>query len=417
MRLHVLHILLSLLTIGSSDLASAQAGLSLQQALQTARNNNAYLKAEQFNIRVAEADVVTAGLRPNPTLNNQSLQLARPAGPSGAAWYSAQNRQVWWQLTKPFQVAGQRQYKLDVAHKNVTFAEKNYAETERNLFAEVAGKWLQVWTAQKQLEVIAIARANVDTLVSINRLRYKNLVITQTDLSRTELLSRQYAVQYQSASLEVLNRKKELRFLLGVGDSISIDTSDVLFTISSDVDSLISQSLLNRSDVASTQALVDASGSNIQLQRSLAYPQPELGFIWNPQNTMPYIGVYATIDLPVFSRNQGEIKKSYILKDQAEQQLVTIQGKIQTEISTAWASYQLQKQNTENFKAVLRQSQSILDNVRYSYLKGGTTIIDFLEAQRSWLETQQQYYDALELYRQSYIQLLFATGIINQLAQ
>ena len=66
---------------------------------------------------------------------------------------------------------------------------------------------------------------------------------------------------------------------------------------------------------------------------------------------------------------------------------------------------------------MLEQSQTILDNVQYAYLRGGTSIIDFLEAQSSWLETQEQHNQALELYRQSHIQLLYAAGLINQLAQ
>jgi cobalt-zinc-cadmium efflux system outer membrane protein len=55
--------------------------------------------------------------------------------------------------------------------------------------------------------------------------------------------------------------------------------------------------------------------------------------------------------------------------------------------------------------------------VRYSYLKGSTTIIDLLEAQRSWLDTRQQYYDTEMQYRKATIELLFVTGLINQLAQ
>jgi len=106
-----------------------------------------------------------------------------------------------------------------------------------------------------------------------------------------------------------------------------------------------------------------------------------------------------------------------LLKQQAEQHLFTIQKQLQTEITNAYASYQLQQQNVQNFQTILEQSQTILDNVKYAYLKGGTTIIDFLEAQRSWLETQQQYYEALQQYRQSNIQLLYATGLINQLAK
>lgn len=399
--------------------ANAQTDYTLRKTLQTARVNNPALKTEQFNTGIAQTEIITAGLRPNPMLNNQTLFLTQPSQfPVNTHWYNGENRQVWWQLSKEFQLAGQRKYKIEVANKNAVLAKEDYTETERNVYADVASKWLEVWTAQKQLELIEVARNNIDSLLIMNELRYKNQVITQTDLFRTELLAKQYALQYGIAKQEALNRHKELQFLLDVKDSIVIDVSDDLpFVISITPDSLISQSLENRSDILAAKTWIDAAGSNIKLQKSLAYPQPELGVIWNPQNTIPYVGIYATIDLPVFSRNQGEIKKSYLLKDQAEQHLLTLKSQLQTEIETAYASYLLQQQNSEHFKMVTEQSGIILDNVKYAYLKGGTTIIDFLEAQRSWLETQQQYYDVLQQYHQSYIQLLYATGLINQLAQ
>jgi len=413
------HIFFTVLLVGFVVHVSAQTNYTLQKALQTARKNNPILKTAQFNISIAQTDIITSKLRPNPVLNNQSLQLLQPSSfPANTNWYNGQNRQVWWQLTKPFQIAGQRKYKIEVANKNVLFTEKQFTETERNLFLEVASKWLEVWTAQKQLDIIQTAKSNIDSLVTINQLRLKNQVITETDLLRTQLLASQYSLQFKTATQELKNRQKELKFLLGVQDSVSIDTTgNSLFTIPTDIDSLLNQSLQYRSDIQTTKSLIDFSNSNIKLQKSLAYPQPELGFIWNPQNTIPYFGIFATIDLPFFSRNQGEIKKSLLLKEQAEQQLTTIKSQLQTEVTTAYASFQLQQQNTQKFTAILSQSQTILDNVKYSYLKGGTTIIDFLEAQRSWLETQQQYYNALQQYRQSYVQLLYTTGLINQLAQ
>ncbi len=137
----------------------------------------------------------------------------------------------------------------------------------------------------------------------------------------------------------------------------------------------------------------------------------------NNQHSVPHFGITLTFDLPIFNRNQGEIRKSHHLKEQAEQQLLTIQKQIQTETTVALANYRLQQQNLEDFEPLLQQSQTILDNVKRAYLMGGTTIIDFLEAQRSWLETQQQHYDALQSYRESYVLLLYSTGLINQLAQ
>lgn len=103
-------IFLSLLcTIILTRIAQAQSGLTMQQAMRTAQQNNPFLKPESLNTAIAQGDVITAGLRPNPKLNNQTLQLMESKRfAEGTKFYNSQNRQVWWQLTKEFQLAGQR---------------------------------------------------------------------------------------------------------------------------------------------------------------------------------------------------------------------------------------------------------------------------------------------------------------------
>ena len=410
---------LSLTILINSCIGFSQNNFSLQKTLQTARENNPVLKTEILNIGIIQSDLITAKLRPNPKLNNQSLQLMNTnLYPANTNWSSAKNRQVWWQVTKVFQLPSQLHYKIDVANQRISLAEKQYKENERTVFVEVASKWLEIWNAQKKLDILQIANANIDTLTKINQLKFKNQVITQTELFRTELLAKQYDLQLKTAKQEVSNRLKELRFLMGVQDSISIDKEDnFLFSIPKNLDSLLSESIRERSDIQVSKSIIEVSNSNIGLQKAMVFPQPELGFIWNPQNTIPYFGVFATIELPVFSRNQGEIKKAYAQKEQAEIRLTTAENQLKTEIQVAFSNYRINEQNVENYKPVIEQSQLILDNVKYAYLKGGTTIIDFLEAQRSWLETQQNYYSTLFEYKKGYIQLLYTTGLINKLAQ
>lgn len=393
--------------------------LSLQDALKAARGNNLQLKAAKFNINIAEADVVTASLRPNLQLNNQSLQMmASDHYKANTQWYNPANRQVWWQLTKTLQIAGQRANKIDFAQKNTDVNKAGYAETERAMFADVATKWLEVWNAQRNLKLINYARQNVDSVVIINKVRLKNQVVTETDYYRTQLLSKQYTLQYTTAKQELNNKVKELMLALGTTDSISVKNDEVFPpAVTQSFKELLDQASKERTDLKLAVSQMAASESNIKLQKSMAIPQPQAGLIYNPQNTVPYAGIYVTIDLPFFDRNQGEIKKSQYLKQQAEQQYTAVQQQVNTELSTAYNSYRTQQQNIEGYKAVLKQSSDILSNVKYAYLKGGTTVIDFLEAQRSWLDVQQQYNDALYLYHQSYIQLLYSTGLINNMAQ
>ncbi|MNU50417.1 Outer membrane efflux protein [compost metagenome] len=408
-----------ILLLAMPSIWSQTSPYNLQKALQTARNNSPLLKPQQYNVAIAEADVVTASLRPNLILNNQTLNLVQPSHfPANTNWYSGQNRQVWWQLTKPFQLPAQRKYKIKVAEQNVLLEQKVIKEAERNLFQDVAIQWLDVWTTRKQLDLLMVAKSNTDSLVVVNQLRYKNQVITETELIRTSLLADQYALQLKSAEQTYQNALVNLQFLLGSNEAISIDTSDrFLYELPASLDSLLKQALNSRSDLQTLKSVVNVADANIQLQKAFAWPQPELGVIYNPQNTIPYIGIYGTIELPVFSRNQGEIKKALVLKQQAEQQLQTTQTQLQTELTTAYQIYQTQQANLTKFDQLLAQSEKILMSVKYSYLRGGTTIVDFLEAQRSWLETQQQYYETLQGYKQSYIRLLYVSGYINQLAQ
>lgn len=418
MRLREIPIIICLLVlVGFSSIA--QEIYTLQKALQTAKANNPVLNTQQLNVGIAESDIITSKLRPNPNLNNQTLVLTRPSlYPANTDLVSPQNRQVWWQLTKVIQLPAQRQAKIDFAEKKTILSQKAFAETERNVLQDVAMKWLDVWVARKQLEILRIAKNNTDSLVSINKIRLGKEVITSTDLARTELLANQYALQLKSNEQVYQNELSNLKFLLGTQGDIDIDVNDnFLFTFSPRLDSLLQQALGNRSDIQAYQASIQVAESNIKLQKSLATPQPTLGAIYNPQNTAPYVGFYGSIDIPFFARNQGEIKKSYLQKQQAEKGLQATQSQIQTELSTAYNAYQVQKQNIEQFKDLLTKSENILSSVKYSYLHGGTTIVDYLEAQRSWLDTQQQYYDTLQQYRQSYIQLLYASGLINQMAQ
>lgn len=403
----------------ASQESAAQNTLSLQKALQQARSSNPVLKAEQYNMNIAESDIVTAKLRPNLKLNNQTLQMVNQDHfAPNTNWSNSKNQQVWWQLTKTFQMPGQRYYKVGYAQQSYLLSQKNYIETERNLFHGVADKWLDVWIAQKQLDILLLANLNIDSLAHINKLRYEKQVITQSDLLRTELLADQYEIQIETAERNYNNELKRLKLELGATDSIAIDTASIiLLSLPGQLDSLLKEAYDRRADLQAAKSNIELANTNMKLQKSLAFPQPELGMIYNPQNSIPYVGFYGTIDLPFFSRNQGEIKKSLYLKEQTQQNLTTIERTIETEVSNAYNTYQTQQRNIEHYKKILVQSERILNSVRYAYLKGGTTIIDLLEAQRSWLDTRQQYYDTEWEYRKATIELLFVTGLINQLAQ
>ncbi len=390
----------------------AQTIYSLEKSLSTAKENHPLLKAQKYNIDIVSTDLITARLRPNLILNNQSLfSINSKYFPENTYLFQRYNRQIWWQLTKPIQMPALRNAKINFATKKQLLAQKEFENLQRNICLEVGLKWLDVWIAKKDLEITNIAKNNIDSLVKTNQLRLKNQIITQTDVLRTELLSNQYEIQSLDAQQNYRNAILQLKFVMGTKDSIQVDTESIFdIKINDNLDSLLNNATQERSDVWVAKKNIEVSDANIILQKKLALPTPELGFIFNPQNAVPYFGLFATVQLPFFNRNQGEIKKAYFQKTQAETILKSLETQINTEINYTFKTFVNYKKNVEKYENILKKSQKILDNVRYAYLKGGTTIIDFLEAQRSWTYTQSEYFQLIKQYRESYIKLLFATG-------
>ncbi|MDI9862568.1 TolC family protein [Flectobacillus roseus] len=397
----------------------AQNVISLTQALKTATEQNPYMKVGALGVDVSKADIVSAKLRPNPILNNQSLQALTPSQlTNNPKLLTGESMQTWWQLTKEFQLSGQRKNRIDYANQNVKLAEKEYAEFQRGLYTDVAFKWVEAWNTRKQIDLLKTAVNNIDTLVTINSYRFKKQIITETELYRTQLIAKQYKIQISELNQELRQQLNELQLMIGAKENVSISISADLGVDSFlKVDSLLADAYASRTDLQYYQTRKGAMESNIKLQQSLAFPRTEAGFIYNPQNTLPYFGIYATVELPFFDRNQGEIKKAKVQREQALTQIEAVQNTIRTEVQNASLQRETNQNNLKSYALITEQADQILKNVRYSYSVGGTTIIDFLEAQRSWLETQQQYTNLLHKYHQSQIQLLSVTGLINKLAQ
>ncbi|MVM33139.1 TolC family protein [Spirosoma sp. HMF4905] len=407
--------------------ASAQATLTLRQTLQQVRTNSPALRVERLNISAAQADQTTANLRPNPVINNQTLLQLKPTpGAESVGLLNQQRRQFWLQATKEFDIYNKRTYRNRFAEANTNLAVRSVAETERNVLFDAANRFLDAWYARIQLALLQRAKANVDTLVQLNKVRLKDLVITSTDLTRTQLISDQYDIQTRTAQQDLSNRLNELRLVLGTTDSINVAMNDSIIlpnftipsrlypTVNASADSLLRLASTTRTDVRVAEANIESARRNVDLQQVLAKPRNEAGLIWNPQNAVPYAGIFLTLELPFYNRNQGEIQKSRVLEDQAGQAAALVQARIRSEVETAYQSFMISRQNIDRYADIRRDADRVLASVRYAYLRGATTLIDLLQAQTSWFDTQTAYYQTLYTYRQNYVRLLYATGQINQ---
>ncbi len=395
----------------------AQVSVSLKKAIEFSRQNNLFYHAEKQNIDIAQADATTAQLKPNPTASFGVQQLTIPKYyPENTGFFSPANRQVSYQISKPFQVAGQRKYKIQQAQAGVYLAQTSLADFERNMLGEAVLQWLNVWYTAKKADIIRKARSNSDTLVQVSRIRLKDQAITTTEFSRTQIMDEQYKLMLLSAQQVQKSESNNLKYLLGMKDSIRIDDSDLQSIIIPEAfDTLMNYTLQNRTDLMVCKQTIEKARVDIMLQQALAKPQPEVALGYSRQNQVPYFAVSVSLPLPVYDRNQGEIAKATVTAKQAESTAQATILKIKSEIQIAFNEYVTDKATFEKYHDIYTQSENVLKTVKFSYLRGGTTIVDYLEAERNWFDLQNQYFDAMYNYRKSLLELLIVSNLITKI--
>lgn len=409
-----------LLLLALPFLSFSQEKLSLLDAIQLAKSQNPYSKVYEYNLEAQKADKLTAEARPNLLFNQQSIFLTnknyldaiRSNQTLGISPYGSQ---LWFQLTKQFQVNDKRAKKIDLQQKEIDYSQIDIRRFKNDVVYAASINWLEAWHAKINLHILIEAKDNIDSLLTINKIRLKNQAITALELSRNKLISDQFGTQINFAKQDYQTKLKKLSFLIGLPSIEAIDTNASFFIkdFPDSLNGLVNVAYNERADLQANISLSKVSSSNIELQKSIAIPNPEAGVVFNPQNTLPYFGWYFQMPIAVFDKNKGNIQRAKIEHEQNLEQIAFTKKQIAIELSYYLQEYETNKANSENYRLILEDADNILKNVRFSYLRGGTTIVDYLLAQQKWLETQKDYYNSLYLYRMSYLSILNAIGILS----
>jgi outer membrane protein, heavy metal efflux system len=396
----------------------SQTIISLKHAIELTLKNNPFYMAEKLNGDLAKAEIINAGMKQNPVANVSYLQVPSSRHFSeNTNFFSSENREASVEFSKSFQVKGQRKLKIEKAEKSYSVSQSALKEYERNMVLETAEEWLNVWYSINKMNLVKAAKINSDTLLSVNHIRLKNQVITNTEFLRTQIIDDQYSLLLKNSEQEYLREIQNLKLLIGVEYTVSVSEKDSVFLtlIPESSDSLLRYALQNRTDIVMLEKSVDAAKTDIRLQHANSFPQPELGLNYSAHEHIPYIGSYLSLPIPVFNRNQGEIAKSKILLDQSERLLDATNLKVKTEIINTWDEYSTNKSNYEKYREIYHKSENVLRVVKMTYLKGGTTILDYLEAERNWFELQNKFYEAFYNYQKSYLELLYVSSFIQNI--
>ena len=385
-------------------------GLSLDQAVARALEQEPSLRAARSEIDVARGMRLQASLRPNPTISFERRE--EPAGTDNQTMIA-----VEWPLDL-FRRSG----RVAVADREIGVTELAVADQERLLAAEVRMRYGDVVRALRDLAIL-------DELVATTR-RQHELLRSRVEEGATPPLERDLLDvelrRLESDRLLQAGRTEaalfELKRVLGMRAEASLAVRDTLEDLvrrespaaapPSDTSALLDQ----RADVREAAARVAVADAKIEraqaegrfdvslfanyMRMDAGFPQrgftPDAG-LERIRGVFHYLSAGATITVPVLNRNQGEVAAARSEHAGAESAYEAARLAADADLAAARARDERARQAVGAYTGAQTLARQNLTVVGQSYELGRVTVFDVLAEQRRYLDVERAYTDALRV--------------------
>jgi outer membrane protein, heavy metal efflux system len=397
--------------------AGAQS-LTIAQAVEEAVQHNLTLMAERSNLSIADAQMVTARLRPNPVFSFSADHLD-VLGTGFSQENNGGPPEVAWRVDVPLERGGKREARIALAEAVRTIAEAQFADAVRVLRQEVTLACVDVMAAQATRTLLADNLRTYQELVRVNRARLTAGSIAPFEATRSEVAMLQFRSTIVRAELDLAAATARLGVLLGRPQGAPIDIADALSTAaeteSPDAGELEATAVRARPDLRALELTEARTIADLRLQEALGRIDYTVGAEYRRQQGVAgrsnSLGVFFSAPLPVSNRNQGEIARATAEHEQAERQIAARRAQISSDVRSAYHEYSTTRDLLGSIEGeLLKPASRVRDTSAYTYKAGGATLLELLDAQRAFNDTMQSYVDAQASLRRSITRLNAAIG-------
>lgn len=388
--------------------------VSLDDAIRMALEHNHTLLAARTQIQQSQAEETTANLRPNPVLlgDSQFLPVFQPSQFSSD--YLDNTAQFDLGVSYLFERGRKRQHRLQAARDVTAVTRAQVADNERTLTFSVASQFINVELAESTLELATEDLKSFENTVQIGEARYKAGDIGEGDLLKIKLQLLQFQTDVSAARLAMVQGLSDLRQLLGyesIPPDYDIAASFNYQPVTGTVEDFQAKALASRPDLQAARLGVAAANSQHELQKSIGKRDVTGQVSYTHLGYSNDLSLFGQVQLPIFDRNQGEIARTGFAITQAEQQMQFASGQVMTDVRDAYENLHTNDQVVGLYRSgYLDQAQQSRDISEYAYKHGAASLLDFLDAERTYRTTQLGYRQALASYLLALEQLREAVG-------
>ena len=408
-------------TAGSMAARAQQAPplsrIDLDQAIQLALAHNHALKAAQSQIPQSQAQEITAAIRPNPVFMYDDLfvPIFSPSQLNSSTLDNITEFDLG--LSYTFERGHKRQARIQAAHDQTAETRSQVSDTERGLTSNVAQQFIGILLAKANLQLANADLASFQQTVNLSQERFRAGAIGEGDLLKIKLQLLQFQMDVSSARLALVQTLASLRQLLGF-ESVPIDydvTGELAYTpLGLNQEDLQLRALKLRPDLLAAQQGVTAAQSQFQLAKANGKRDLTTTLDYTHVSDVNTASFALSIEIPIFDRNQGEIARTHYAITQAQETSTGASETVMTDVANAYQGVETSAQVVELYTSgYLKQAEDSRDISEYAYKRGAASLLDFLDAERSYRATQLAYRQALATYMLAIETLRQAVGTRN----
>jgi outer membrane protein, heavy metal efflux system len=399
--------------------------LTLRDALTIFRTHGLDLLIAEAAAEGAAGDVMAANAIPNPSASAGWYHFFFNDGAFNThnGWFAGLGDSNAIEDT----LSGKRGLRRGVAEAALAAARLQRADAERTLEMQVKLQYFQALAAEAALDFARETAASTAHTFELNEVRYKSGAISEVDLSRTETVKLEAEQAVDTASQALRVAKVQLAFLLGRRQKFAdfqVDRTQLRFVVPQGLEGANPQILVDRAfdarpDLKAQENQRVRAGRSVELAHRQRFPDlgVSVDYQWQGSPTAlnaispPTLQLSLTGIIPLFYQQQGEIKKAEADVRTQDAQAAKLRAQVVAEVESAYNGWLTARQLVQRMEGrLLERAQRARDLVEFQYQKGAASLLEYLDAQRTYVTTKSEYIQDLAAYWNAIFQIEAATA-------
>lgn len=314
--------------------------LTLKDAEQLLLQRNIPLLMQRYSLDAAQAEVITAKLYDNPEVSFENLLYSNTTKKFFDFSYEGQNT---LQIQQVFKLAGKRNKAIKLAQSGVKMTQYQFYDLLRTLRFSLRDNFYDLYYKQQSLATFGRQISFLQKIVTVFEQQQKLGNVAPKEIIRLKSLL--YDLQHDQLELqkEIQQTQSDLAVLIREPATTSLQpqlpAGEILPSVSTYAfTTLLDTARQNRYDLKIATEQIHYNQLNLQLQQAMAVPDMQLGLSYDKQGNFErnYNGLSIAMPLPVFNRNQGNIKMAKAVLESSKLELTGQEDTLEHEVMNSY---------------------------------------------------------------------------------